>query len=274
MIKLKYFTHEKLSEHLYRITDFTGVCCYMVVGSQKAYMLDTCNGIGNIKEYVQSITQLPISVILTHGHLDHMGGAGLFDEVYMNHADLPVFQKHGDMTFRIEDTKAHCPVEIDENDFVPTYQGEIINIHDGDVFDAGNVHIKMILVKGHTPGMMCPLIVEDRIVIFGDACGVGVLLFDEYSSNVSEYKHSLEHLKQYENDYDVIYRNHGTFTSPKELLNNVIECCTLILEHKDEHVPVEFHGTKLYACHQPNENGHGRKDGIEGNILYALDKVK
>jgi len=272
--KMIYFTHEKLSEHLYRIIDFTGVCCYLVVGNKKAYLLDTCNGIGNIKEYIEKITNLPISVILTHGHLDHMGGAALFDDIYMNHDDMVVFKNHGNMTFRIQDTKKHSPVEVKEEDFIPTYKGEIKDIKDGDIFDAGDIHIQMILVKGHTPGMMCPLIQEDRMIIFGDACGVGVLLFDEYSSTVSEYKKSLLHLKEFEDKYDYIFRNHGTFESSKELLDNVIGCCTLILEGKDDHIPVKFHDIELYSCHKQNENGHGRLDGKEGNILYAQDKAQ
>ena len=271
---MEYFTHEKISEHVYRITDLTGVCCYLVEGQKRACLLDTCNGIGNIKEYVQTITSLPIFVILTHGHLDHMGGAGLFDEIYMNHADLPVFQKHGDMHFRIEDTKAHCGIDINEKDFISTYTGDIHDIQDKEIFDLGDVHIKMILVKGHTPGMMCPLVIEDRLIIFGDACGVGVLLFDEYSSSVLEYKNSLLSLKQYESEYDYIYRNHGTFTSKKELLDNVIECCDLILNQKDAHIAVSFHGIDLYSCHPQTPDGHGRKDGKEGNILYSIDKMK
>ena len=67
----------------------------------------------------------------------------------------------------------------------------------GDVFDLGNATIKMILVKGHPPGMMCPLIQEEKTIVFVDVCGVGVLLFDEYSSTVSEYKESLLNLKKY-----------------------------------------------------------------------------
>ncbi len=268
------FKHEKLSNHVYRIVDVLGISCYLVVGKEKACLIDTCNGLGNIKEYIETITDLPVFVILTHGHLDHMGGTALFNKVYMNHDDTPVFKKHGDMNFRIQEITNYTKKQVNENDIIPTYQGEIHDIKNNDMFDLGDVTIKMLLVKGHTPGMMCPLIEEDRIVIFGDACGVGVLLHDEYSSPVSEYKQSLLNLKKHENEYDYIYRNHGTFTSSKELLDNVIDCCDLILSGKDDHVPVIVHGVELFACHEPNANGHGRKDGKEGNIMYSLDKVK
>ena len=71
----------------------------------------------------------------------------------------------------------------------------------------------------------------------------------------------------------IIYRNHGTFVSNKDLLDNVIECCHLIIEGKDDHEPIEFHRYKLFAAKNTN-NDHGRADGKEGNIMYALEKVK
>lgn len=271
MKSLNDYTHEKLTDHLYRITDHTGVCCYLAIGHNKAALLDTCNGLGDIRSYVESLTSLPVIVILTHGHLDHMGGAAIFKEIHMNHKDLPVFNKHGDMTFRVSDTNGMLHEQLTASDFIPTYEGDFIDIKNEEVFNLGDLHIKMIPVPGHTPGMMCPLIMEDRIIIFGDACGVGVLLFDEFSSNVSSYKGSLIYLKTFEHDYDTIYRNHGTFTSPKELLDNVITCCEDILTHKDDHVPVEFHGSHLFAAKKMN--GHQRVDGKEGNIMYSLDKA-
>lgn len=145
-------------------------------------------------------------------------------------------------------------------------------IHDGQCFDLGGITIRMIEVPGHTPGIMCPLILEERTIIFGDACGVGVLLFDEFSSTVSEYKNSLGKLKTLEGEYDRIYRNHGTFWSPKELLDHVIECCDLILSGKDDHVPVMEHGYKLFSAHKLSEDG-SRADGKEGNIKYSLEKA-
>ena len=202
-----------------------------------------------------------------------MGGAALFEEVYINLEDLPVFHKHGDMVTRYEETQRIPETRsIPYLDIIPTRTQAMKGIQNGDIFDLGNIHIQMISVPGHTPGMMCPLILEERTIIFGDACGVSVLLFDEYSSCVSEYLKSLEVLKTYENDYDTIYRNHGTFISEKSLLDNVIECCYLILANQDDHVPVEFHNYHLYAAKETNQ--FNRVDGKEGNILYSLDKAK
>ena len=74
------YQSEKINEHFIRIIDKTGVACYLVIGEEKACLLDTCNGFGNIKEYVEQLTDKPVFVLLTHGHHDHMGGANLFDE--------------------------------------------------------------------------------------------------------------------------------------------------------------------------------------------------
>lgn len=264
----------KLSKHLYRIIDLTGVCCYLVIGKDKACLLDTCCGYGDLKSVVSKITDKPVFVILTHGHFDHTGAAAQYEKVYMNLNDMPVLKKHSMVEIKDADIKNHTKElkHLSKEDWIEPYKQVPINIEDGDIFDLGELTIKMILVKGHTPGMMCPLIVEDRIIIFGDACGVGVLLFDEFSSYISEYRESLIRLKEYEDDYDTIYRNHGTFSSPKELLDNVIECCDLILSGNDAKQPVEMHGFNLYSAQRTQ--GYGRADGKEGNVIYAIDKVK
>ena len=270
---MNYYTHEKLTKHLYRIIDCTGVCCYLAVGSKRACLLDTCNGLGNIKDYIKKITNLPTFVILTHGHLDHMGGAGLFDLVYMNHEDLPIFIEHANMDFRVKNTMENAHIDIQEADLVKTFDVNLLkDIQDQEIFDLGDLRIEMLLVKGHTPGIMCPLIIEDRAIIFGDACGEAVLLFDEHSSCVSEYQKSLRYLKTFATTYDNIYRNHGSFYSNKILLDNVLECCDLILNHQDDHIPVKIHGYDLFATKEFNERG--RLDKKEGNILYSVDKAK
>lgn len=76
---LNQFKVEKLSEHLYRIVDALDVACYLVVGDQEACLLDTGTGVGNVRACVEGITDLPLTVVLSHAHMDHCGGAGWFE---------------------------------------------------------------------------------------------------------------------------------------------------------------------------------------------------
>ena len=270
-----YFSHEQLTKHIIRIKDICDTFLYLVIGEEKAILLDTGDGFGDLKEYVTKLTDKPITIIHTHGHLDHACGTALFEgsEVYMNYEDMPVYHLHASIEYRYnlhKNKPAVCDIPVSE--YNPMYTGEIKPLTDGQRFDLGGVHITMVHVKGHTPGMMCALIEEDRTMLFGDACGVFVLLFDEYSSCVSEYKQSLLHLKEYEDRYDYIIRNHGTGVSKKELLDNVIDCCDSILTHQDDAVPIVFNGYHLHLA-KAAINGQ-RLDGKEGNIAYAADKAK
>lgn len=84
---MQFFTHEKITSHIVRIRDICGVFAYLSEGNMKACLIDTGDGFGNIKAYVEKLTDKPLIVLLTHGHLDHANGSTLFSEVYMNHKD-------------------------------------------------------------------------------------------------------------------------------------------------------------------------------------------
>lgn len=271
---MEFYTHTALSSRLIRITDSTGVCCYLALGSRRACLLDTTNGLGNIRSYVERLTDLPVFVVLTHAHLDHMGGSGLFDEVYLSPDDMPVYHFKTSPEHRLYDARNRLKLQVsDLGELPPVYSGTFRPLSDGQTFDLGGLTVEMIAARGHTPGMMCALLREERTILFGDACGVAVMLMDAFSSHVSEYRRTLLHLKEYESAYDTIYRNHGTFTSPKELLDNVIQCCDLVLAGRDDHVPFHIYGHDLFLCHRLAPGSHDRADGKEGNLLYLPEKA-
>lgn len=266
------YSQEKISEHIYRIIEQGDVCFYLVVGEKKACLLDTGWGTGNVRKLTESLTKLPVEVILTHGHCDHVGGSGFFQRVWMNEADIALFEVHSERKFREESfirEGGMCTAEL-----APVYRGSFLPAVDGQIFDLGGLHVRLFAVPGHTRGMLCPLILEERTIVLGDACGEGVLLWDQYSSTVSVYKNSLESLKQHADQFDINLRNHGTFSSGPELIDNVLDCCNLILAGNDDKQEVYFWGKSLYSAKMIDGSSGMRLDGKHGNIIYAADKAK
>lgn len=269
---MDYFKSEQLNKHLMRIIDMSGTAMYLVMGSKRACLIDTGCGIGNLKKYVETLCDLPMDVILTHGHFDHSGGADVFDRVYMNVEDIPVYD-HNKELLKMMKQKEDNPLydlvlskkQINHEAFLPLQNGQI--------FDLGDIHLEMVSVAGHTQGMMMVLIQELRTMIFGDACGEGVMLFEDTSSDVSTYRRHLLHLKEnFEERYDIVLRNHGTFVSDCDILDHVLECCNLILEGKDDRMPADIlPNLRYYHAKAVDEKGN-RLDGLHGNILYREDK--
>ena len=59
----------------------------LIEGKERAVLLDTGMGIGNIRAYVEQLSDKPITVYLTHAHGDHNYGDGWWEEAYLNEKD-------------------------------------------------------------------------------------------------------------------------------------------------------------------------------------------
>ena len=62
---------------------FEEVISFLVTGTERAALIDTGMGIGNIQAEVVRLTNLPIVVVNTHTHLDHVGDNHRFAAVWV-----------------------------------------------------------------------------------------------------------------------------------------------------------------------------------------------
>lgn len=268
------FESEKISPAITRIKDGSDVCEYLIEGSERAALIDTGYGIGDLKGFVETLTEKPYDVFITHGHVDHAAGASQFPEVRMNLADMDVEKEHCTVEFRKEMVKSHTKLNVEDADFVPQRTESFTDLQDGEVFDLGGLTLRWIHVPGHTKGMMVALVEEERTVFFGDACGVGVLLALPESGTVEGYLKSLKKLKGFEDKYDTVLRQHGTYCSTKRVLDDNIENCELILAGTDDKVPAEVMGKACYRARKFDPATGARLDGHEGNILYDPERIR
>lgn len=92
----------KIDEATYRFDEAVfgeSVYMYFLVGQEKALLIDTGYGFTDVPAAIRAITDLPLMVVNTHGHIDHMHGNHLYPEVYLSIKDEDVFVLHNDKDY-------------------------------------------------------------------------------------------------------------------------------------------------------------------------------
>ncbi len=271
-----FFKTERLSPGTVRITDITGVCRFLITGRDSAVLVDTCTGVGNLREYVKGICSLPLSVILTHGHCDHVGGAAYFDKVYLSGKDLGLLPEHDNPRMKLNYVQNAWPKETSDltlGDICPARTREFLPLCDGRIFDLGGIVLKAIRVPGHTQGMTCVLNITERSIIYGDRCNTAVFLFGEECLSVRQYSESLGRLLEIVNSHDEIYLSHPPFKMCRDGAAQCRDVCREIMAGTDDKVPFSFMDKNDIFLAKEVGKDMKRLDGKEGNIVYSRDNI-
>lgn len=73
------YVGQMVTHGVWAIDEFGTDIIYLVEGKEKAAVIDTGAGFGNLKHVIETLTDLPYVVLNTHGHVDHAGGNHAFE---------------------------------------------------------------------------------------------------------------------------------------------------------------------------------------------------
>lgn len=223
---------------LYEPYQFQEAISYLVLGSEKAVLIDTGNGIGNIEEVVSKLTDLPVTVLVTHEHPDHFGGAHLFERVAIfDHPQAIERLKEGvphERAGRIIDTESDyvwkpLPASVDPETFSIPGVEPTERLEDGQVIDLGGRRLEVIHTPGHSAGSACFLDTDRRLLFTGDHFYPGPLYAHGRDVDVDAYVASNEKLTARMDDYDHVLSGHNEPWVDAEVIPRVTEAFHTIL---------------------------------------------
>lgn len=246
-----WFTVTKIADETYAISEYghwEKVHSFLLIGEREAALIDTGLGIGNIKEVVDSLTDLPITVVTTHVHTDHIGSHQLFSNIAVHEGDadwlrngiigLSMEQIRKDL---IRDLTKPLPKNFDIEDF-SLYQGEPqIILKDGDRLELGNREIEIIHTPGHSPGHIAVLDHRFHFLFTGDLLYVNTPIYAFYpSTNPKDLVDSLFKIANLAN-VSQVYDSHKQLGLPVSLLNEVREAAEYLRSEDLDHFGTGLH---------------------------------
>lgn len=209
-----WITASELEPGLYRIEENKG-CSYLLIGQEAAVLVDTAYGAVNLKEVCQQLTSLPITVILTHGHVDHIGSAHYFDNVYIHANDAREVQKGingGARRWSVQQILANpmAPVDFDPKTWTIPAVKDVKILKGGETLTFGDIQLEVMETPGHTPGSICLLERKRKLLFSGDTLVPGQMWIHLPESNIDHWLASAEKLSKLGTEVEWVLPGHGS----------------------------------------------------------------
>lgn len=234
-----WFTIEKIDDKTFAISEYghwEKVHSYLLLGTISAFLIDTGLGIGNIKREVDKLTSLPVKVVTTHAHWDHIGGHKYFKDIYVHQDDenwlrmgLPIPAEAIKSSIMKEPFTKNPPEKFNINNykvFTGDSEYSIKTLKDNDILDLGSRKIKVIHTPGHSPGHIC-LLEEQGQLFTGDLIYAGTLYAFYPSTDPVKFKESIDRINCLKNITKIL-PGHNDINIPIDIIGRMKNAFHLI----------------------------------------------
>jgi hydroxyacylglutathione hydrolase len=162
----EYFAVEDLGDGTFAIGEpryYQQNYSYLIVAETRAILFDSGSGTRDISGVAANLTKLPITVIVSHLHYDHLGGIGPFGHVAM--IDMP--ETRADMAGALFQPSRYEYMGFYDGRVAPSFRvGEWLV--PGAVIDLGGRTLQVLSTPGHTPSSVALFDATNRRLFIGD----------------------------------------------------------------------------------------------------------
>jgi glyoxylase-like metal-dependent hydrolase (beta-lactamase superfamily II) len=206
---------------IYEPHQFEEAISYLILGQSSAVLFDTGMGIAKISDITARLTKLPITVLNSHTHFDHIGGNAEFPNILGRHTIFTSIHAKGTFTPALRHAYAHeelapeslcgaLPAGVTAESFSvrPFHISHYLRDHQR--LQLGGRELEVIFTPGHTPDSICLLDRKNGLLFTGDTFYAGPIYLFEPETDMAAYESSVKKLAALQLGLKLLLPGHNT----------------------------------------------------------------
>jgi len=206
---------------------------YLIVGTKRAVLFDSGMGIGNVKAVVDGLTKLPVTVLNSHTHQDHVGGNWQFsddgkDEVWgmdtaFTRKNALGSREAAQGEIKPSEICGALPAGFDAAAYATRPWKITRFIHDGERIDLGGRVIEVMATPGHTPDAISLFERARGLLFTGDTYYPGTIYLWAPETDLDVYGASVRRLAALEPQVKWVLGAHNFPLTRPEILSQLVK---------------------------------------------------
>jgi glyoxylase-like metal-dependent hydrolase (beta-lactamase superfamily II) len=200
---------------------------YLILGEKQALLFDTGMGISDIRKVTGELTHLPIIVLNSHTHNDHVGGNWQFATVYGMDTDFTRADAKGSRQDAQDELGpgmicGDLPKGFDPKTYATRPWKISRFLHDHDKIDLGDRTLEILSTPGHTPDAISLLDRARGLLFSGDTYYPAPIWLFRPETNLDDYVASVKHLAALAPQLKLVLGEHNVPFAPPAVLTNLV----------------------------------------------------
>ncbi len=250
---MSWFRARPVARDAWLVAEPGHVNSWLIGGTDRAVLVDTGLGMAPVRPVVEALTPLPVDVLHTHAHLDHVGGDAEFARVAIHPAGVAELRAGAGAAERrrylahtrrmlaaadayraldrdffhllsADSDPRPLPDGLDETTWAPGPAPEPALLADGDVVDLGGRRLTVLHTPGHSPDSVCFLDDRDGLLLAGDTVNTGPIYAQAPESDLADFAASTARLADLADDVTLVLMGHfGRGVAEGRYLRDVAE---------------------------------------------------
>jgi glyoxylase-like metal-dependent hydrolase (beta-lactamase superfamily II) len=201
---------------------------YLILGNARALLFDTGMGIGDLKALTLKLSKLPIVVLNSHTHDDHVGNNWQFDTIYGMDTEFTRSSAKGSK----DDAQAEIapgeicgslPAGFDRTAYRTRPWRVSKWLHDGDRIDLGGRTIEVIATPGHTPDSISLFDRANGLLFTGDTYYPGTIWLYRPETDLAAYRNSARRIAALRPKVKLVLGAHNVPVAPPSVLEDLAD---------------------------------------------------